>query len=233
MNDLLKFIELGTDCKEWFDYGGDSLPIRPLSTYEYDQIKLKIYEEGISEPVFKKIIQTRLSVFQKPESEQQEITLPFYKEYLQFSNEVDYWMVYYAMKDFQPEEFTSPDFNGEFEDDFDDWEMKKPKGYYIVRKMKYIHQIARDVKTMTNQPVIELKSILRNTKGKILASRTYAYHIPLVSEAWKLTPLQEKFLFYSRPGSPKVVSEEEVPGVKGGTLRETLEQLKKAGFVNG
>lgn len=225
---MIKYISLGTDCKEYFNYDGKPLPIRPLSTYELDEI-LKKAVEGLSSIVFEKVVKLKLNVLDKKE----EIKLDKnkYKDFLTYYNEVDYWTVYYAMKDFQSEKFSMPDYEGEFKDDFEDWVGNKPKGYYIVRKMKYVHKISDDIMNMTSPRMEELVSIIENDQGKILATIVHKLNTPLVSKAWELTPFQTKFLYYTRDGAPEIVeSIDDVPGIKKGNFNEITKQLKEMGF---
>jgi hypothetical protein len=92
--------------------------------------------------------------------------------------------------------------------------------------MKYVHRIAEDIQSMTSQPLIKLKQLLQNSRGRVLASSVHTYHVPLANEAWKLTPLQETFLRYSEPGAPAIItSEDELPGIKAGSLRDIAKQL--------
>lgn len=229
MDDIIKYIKLGTSVKEWFNYDGEPLPIRPLSTYEMDEILGKIIEEGITQQTFDSVYKIKYNLYN--EEEKVEINYNNYIEFFHYFNEIDYWMVYYAMKDYQDEEFSQPDFNEQFRKEFKDWNDNIPKGYYIVRKMKYVHQIAKDIQFMTSQPLVKLGQTLKNNNGRILASMVYTYHVPLASEAWKLTPLQEDFLYYAHPDSPTLIgSEEDLPGIKSGTMVEIANQLSKMGF---
>lgn len=224
---MLKYIKLGTKAKEFFNYDGNPLPIRPLSTYELDQAFVMAVE-GISPLIFDAVISSKLDVY---ESQEIIITKDNYKAFLEYYSEIDYWVVYFAMKDFQDEEFSMPDYSGEFKDDFVDWDVEKPKGYYMVRNMKYIHKIARDIKNMTEQPVESLMEILKNKEGQLLATMVHAFHVPLASEAWQLTPLQTDFIYYTRPGAPVIVDDiKDVPGIKGGTLEDITNQLREFGF---
>lgn len=223
MDDILKYIKLGTNAKEWFNYDGEPLPIRPLSTYELDLILEKIIREGITQKTFSSIYKIKHNLIDK------ENVIPTkkedYIEFFHYLNIIDFWTVYYAMKDFQPEKFSQPDFEGEFEDDTD-WHQNYPKGFFIVKKMKYVHKIAEDINYMTSQPLIKLRQILKNDRGKILASTVHIFHVPLTNEAWKLTPLQETFLVYSEPGAPTILeSEDELPGIKSGSLKDIVKRL--------
>ena len=215
MRDILKYIKLGTNSKEWFNYDGDPLPIRPLSTYELDTILEKIIGEGITQKTFSSVYKIKHNLINK-----ENVVITNKKDYLEFFhylNEIDYWIVYYAMKDFQDEDFSKPNY---------DEEREYPNGYYIVKKMKFVHNLAEDIKFMTSQPLLKLRQVLMNNRGKILASTIHTYHVPLANEAWKLTPLQETFLRYSDPNAPAIIaSEDELPGIKAGSLKDIAKQL--------
>lgn len=230
MPDIIKYIKLGTSAKEWFNYDGQALPIRPLSSYEIDEIMLKIIEDGIPPIIFQSLYKVKMNLIE--EDETIDITPQNYAHFFAYYNEIDYWTVYYSMKDFQEEDFSKPDIDCEFQKDYEDWDVRHPKGYYIVRKMKYVHEIAKDIKNMTSQPLIKLTGILSNKDGKVLASMIHRFHQPLASEAWKLTPLQEQFIYYSRPGAPMIIKDiEEIPGISGTmSLKEFSEKLKQMGI---
>ena len=225
---MIENILLGIHKKEFFNYNGVPFPIRPLSTYELDEAMIRAVE-GISPIIFDKVVKLKLRLLEKDENI--DLTRENYADFLRYYNEIDYWTVYYSTKDFQNEDFQKPDFSAEFEEEFEDWSLKKPKGYYIIRKMRYIHMIADDIMTMTDQPVSKLTEVLKNSRGRTLATMVHQFHVPLVSEAWKMTPLQTTFLYFSRPGAPEVVDDiEDIPGIKGGTLEEITKQLKAMGF---
>ena len=227
MPNIIKYIKLGTDAKEWFNYDGQALPIRPISSYEIDEIMRKIIEDGVPPIVFNSLYKLKMSLIE--EDEKVVIDPENYAYFFNYYNEIDYWTVYYSMKDFQDEEFSKPDYDEEFSKDFKDWEIIKPKGYYIVRKMKYVHEIAKDIRSMTAQPLIKLTGVLSNNDGQVLATFIHQFHQPLASEAWKLTPLQEQFIYYSRPGAPQIIEKiEDLPGISGTmSLREVAEKLRK------
>lgn len=231
MTDILKYIKLGTNTKEWFNYDGQPLPIRPLSSYELDEVMLKVLQEGITQQIFDSLYKIKMNLILEDE-----VNIPInpqnYKNFFLYYNRIDYWTVYHGMKDFQPEDFSKPDFDKEFENDFDDWKIDFPKGYYVVRKMKYVHEIAKNIRNMSNQPLVKLSGVLKNNRGVNLASMVFVFHHPLASEAWKLTPLQESFLYYGRPGAPIIIaSEEDLPGISGVmSIKEVMEKLKHLGF---
>lgn len=229
MTDILKYIKLGTSSKEWFNYDGCALPIRPLSTYEMDEVLGKIIKEGITQPTFNSIYKIKFNLFSI--DEKVKITQKNYLEFFKYLNIIDYWMVFYSMKDFQNEDFSKPDYSEEFRDEFDDWTEDTPKGFFIVRKMKFVHLLAKDIQDMTTQPLVKLSQILKNKSGKILASMVFTYHVPLANEAWKLTPLQEDFLYYGDPKGPKLLEgEKDLPGIKAGTMKDIASQLAGMGF---
>lgn len=228
---MLRYIALGTDCKEYFNYDGKPLPIRPLSTYETDCVFIKAVE-GVSTFIFNKVIKLKLGLIKY----EQEIDLNKnnYKDFLTYFNEIDYWTVYFAMKDFQSEEFSMPDYSKEFCEEFDDWEENKPKGYYLVRKMKHVHELSNNIISMTIQPPEELVEVITNIEGKTLASLVHKFHQPLASEAWKLTPLQVAFIYYTRDGAPIMFkSVDELPGITRGKLKDVMKKFKDFGMTDG
>lgn len=228
---MIKYIALGTDCKEYFNYDGKPLPIRPLSTFELDQAFLKAIE-GVSPLIFDSVIKLKLGVIE--DDKQINFDKNTYKDFLKYYNEIDYWVVYFSIKDFQEEDFSFPDFDGEFADKFDDWKEDKPKGYYLVRNMKYVHKLSSDIIQMTSQPVEKLMEVLANAEGKVLATMVHSFHQPLASEAWKLTPLQTTFIFYTRPGAPQILKNvEDLPGIKRGTIEDITKQLINMGLIDG
>ena len=225
---MLKYITLGTDCKEYFYYDGKPLPIRPLSSYELDQALLNAVE-GVSPLIFNSVIDIKLGL---KDNKDIELNKNNYKDFIIYYDEVDYWTVYFAIKDFQEEDFVFPDYEGKFREDYEDWDPNKPIGYYIVRKMKYVHEISKDVMNMTTRPPEELVEVLTNAEGKALATLVHQFHQPLNSKAWKLTPLQTHFIHYSRPGAPQILkSVKDLPGIKKGTYKDIEDQLKALGFL--
>lgn len=227
---MLKYIKLGTDCKEYFYYDGEPLPIRPLSSYELDQAFLKAVG-SVSPLIFDSVINLKLNL-----KEEFDIKLNKnnYKDFMTYFNEIDYWIVYFSIKDFQEEDFSFPDYEGSFKEEFEDWDPKKPKGYYLVRKMKYVHEISKDITNMSSQSPDKLMEVLTNSAGKTLATLIHTFHHPLNSKAWKLTPLQTYFVYYSRPGAPQVVKTvEELPGIKRGKYSDIVKQLESLGFIDG
>jgi len=227
---MLKYITLGTDCKEYFFYDGKPLPIRPLSSYELDQAFLKAVE-GVSPLIFNSVINLKLNL-----KENIDIGLDKnnYKDFMSYYNEVDYWIVYFAIKDFQEEEFEFPDYEGKFKEEFEDWSPQKPTGYYYVRKMKYVHEISKNITSMSSQAPDTIMEVLTNSEGKALANLVHTFHQPLNSKAWKLTPLQTYFIYYSRPGAPQIIKKvEDLPGIKKGKYSDIVKQLESLGFIDG
>ena len=107
---MLKYITLGTDCKEYFFYDGKPLPIRPLSSYELDQAFIKAVE-SVSPLIFNSVMNLKLNI---KENIDIKLDKNNYKDFMSYYNEVDYWIVYFAIKDFQEEEFDFPDYDGKF-----------------------------------------------------------------------------------------------------------------------
>ncbi len=99
-----------------------------------------------------------------------------YQSMRKFYNELDYWIVYYGMRDFIEEEFTIDD----------------------VKKMHHVHDIAQKIVSMSSAPEDIVEKIVRSNDGKLLATCHYQLHVPLTDAAWKITPLQFDFLFTSK-----------------------------------
>jgi len=107
------------------------------------------------------------------------------REYLKYLKESDYWIVYHAMKDFQPEDFSIDD----------------------VYKMRLVHEIAEHVIMLSSAPTDVIIDEIRTPEGQELAKVVYEFKIPLTDEAWKLTPLQHQFMIWASPDAPKKVAD--------------------------
>ena len=180
---MIKHISLGTNEKIYYNYFGEQLPLRPITTQELDQCfykALAFAEQEIAELVVK--FKLRLV---KPKT-QIDIDNDRYVELQKYYNDIDYWIVFFAMKDFQDEDFTKPE-NG------------IPKGLHLVRKMRNIHLIARTILDASYQPNDVIQEIVRSEDGKILASIVFNLNVPL-SEISKMTKLQRDFLVFSKIG---------------------------------
>ena len=222
---ILNHIKLGVNERLYYDYNGEALPLRPISSWEYDQAfsKSLIYASKETAEI---LIKNKIKLINL--EEKIDINNDLYKQFHNFYNEVDYWIIFFSMKDFQPEDFSFPDFNNQFSKDFQDHSPLLPKGYYIVRKMEYIHNIARFIMKTTSQPEEVVREIIRSSDGRFLATIHYMIHVPIINESWKMTPLQSSFIILSHPNAPKHFDTlDEVPGLKSGmTMNEILKVVK-------
>jgi hypothetical protein len=107
----------------------------------------------------------------------------YYDKIRRFYNTVDYHIAFISMRDF---------INGLTLED--------------VQKMQYIHEIADKVLKMSGRSRKEIVELIKTPDGRELAQIVYYYHIPLTDAAWKLTPLQKEFLFWTSANAPKVVN---------------------------
>jgi len=178
---MIKHISLGTTEVYQYDYFGESLPLRPISSVELDECfynTLKFLGAEVSNLVVK----LKLSLVKpKEEIELDNQKLAVLQKYY---NEVDYWIVFFAMKDFQDEEFSTT-VSG------------IPKGFHLVKKMRKVHEIAKIVLGFSYQPEEVIKEIIKSDEGEILANVIFTLNVPL-TEISKMTKLQRDFLLYSR-----------------------------------
>jgi len=187
----MKHISLGTKEVFYYNYFGEQLPLRPISTFELDECfynALAFAENEIAELVVK--LKLRLI---SPKT-QIKIDNEKYAELQKYYNSLDYWIVFFAMKDFQDEDFTKPD-------------NRIPRGLHLVKKMRDVHKIAREVLNTSYQPKDVIQEIVKTTDGKVVASIVFNLNVPL-AEFSKITKLQRDFLVLSKTtgGKPRKIS---------------------------
>lgn len=178
---MIKHISLGTKEVFYFDYDGEQLPLRPISSFELDESfnnALLNAEDEIAELVVK----IKLSLVDL--KSKIDIDNKKFANLKKFYELVDYWIVFFAMKDFQDEDFTKPD--GIF-----------PSGFNNILKMKHVHDIAKKILNFSYQPKEVIQEIVKNEEGKIIASIVFNLNVPL-AEYSKLTKLQRDFLILSK-----------------------------------
>jgi len=178
---MLKHITLGTKEVFYYNYNGESLPLRPISSFELDQCfynSLVFAEEEVSELVVK----LKLSLID-PKSKI-DINNKKYADLKKFYDLIDYWIVYYSMKDFQDEDFSKPK-NG------------IPSGFLLVKKMNDIHKIAKTILHSSYQPKEVIEEIIKDGSGKLIAKIVFNLNVPL-AEFSKITKLQRDFLVLSK-----------------------------------
>ena len=178
---MIKHISLGTSEVFYYNYFGELLPLRPINTYELDDCfynSLATAQENIVELVVK----FKLGVV-KPKTNIK-IDNKSYAELQKYFNNIDYWIIFYAMKDFQDEDFTKL-IDG------------IPSGIHLVQKMRRVHLIAKAVLTASYQPKEIIQEIVRSDEGKTLATIVFTLNVPLTKIS-KMTRLQRDFLVYSK-----------------------------------
>jgi len=191
---MIKHISLGTNEVFYYNYFGEQMPLRPISTFELDECfynALRYAEDEIAELVVN--LKLRLIT---PKT-QIKFDNKKYAELQKYYNNLDYWIVFFAMKDFQDEEFSKP-IDG------------IPSGLHLVRKMRHIHKIAKLILSTSYQPKDVIQEIIKTSDGKVLASIIFNLNIPL-NDYSKITKLQRDFLVLSKSdmmgiGAPHKVS---------------------------
>lgn len=191
--EIIKHIQLGTSEVLYFPYEGKyPLPLRPISSYEFDDCFYKALENApgkIAELVIKlrlKLIETDRDI---------DVSDKGYAQLQKFYDSMSYWVVYYSMKDFQDEEFSIPNY-----EEFNGY----PNGYYITLKMNDVHDIAEFILNGSYQNDKIIKEIFEDELGREVAySVTFLKH-PL-ADLPKLTKLQKKYLIYSNTNLPGII----------------------------
>ena len=176
----IKYVAQGISATDYFDYNGSPLPYRPLTTWELDDA----FEKSIvslSDQHVRLIMKMKLGELKQ--SDMVKCTTGDYIALNRQSNELDYWIVYHGIKDFQDVNFKKPADTGE------------PQGYLLVKNtFQHVHDIANKVFTASKQPEAAVTEFVKTPEGRILASIHYKLHVPLSSDLWRLTPLQIDFL---------------------------------------
>jgi len=178
---MFKHIQLGIEEKFYYDYNGEQIPLRPISSLELDQCffnALTYIEDEIADLVIK--IKLRLL---DPKTKI-DIDNKKLAQILNYYNNVDYWIVYFSMKDFEDNEFSK------LEDGI-------PKGLQFIKKMRNIHRIAQEILSYSYQPKEVIQEIIKTDEGKIIANIIFKLNVPL-NQLSKLTDLQKDFLILSK-----------------------------------
>jgi len=200
---LIEYIRLGIQAKSFFPYDDYMIPLRPLTTTEFD-LSEDIAFDKISNGLARLIMLIRLDDI-KLTDELRNMDGSLYKDIQHFYNKIDYNIVFHSMKDFQPEDFTLHD----------------------VEKMHSIHEIAKFIIDISNAKEELVIDEVSSVDGQRLATIIYRLNQPLVSDAWKLTPLQHKFLLWSHPDAPKKVADSWEEFVKKRQNGEILQNVSK------
>jgi len=218
--EILKHIRLGTKEVLFFPYnnGKDPLPLRPISTWELDDCFYKALEDTPNK-IADFIVKVKLDLINRKTNINVENT--GYVKLMKFYNTIDYWIVYYAMKDFQDEEFSFPD-NSKIE--------SYPKGMYFVKQMNEVHEIAKFVLLASNRNEEVIGEIFKDDYGKEVACLYLYLNVPL-AEMGDITSLQRDYIVYSKLHLNKLIKGEVkkskyvISGQKM-TVKEVMEKFR-------
>jgi hypothetical protein len=177
---FLNLIRKGIASTTHFDYCGIDITLRAVSSSELDDAKYKS-QELCDDKLARMILRMRMGQI-NGKIDIDSIPAELYKNYIKYILEFDYWVVYYAMKDFQPTDFS-----------FDD-----------VRKMRYVHEIADIIINISSSPNEVVIEFVKTEDGQELAKIIYELKQPLAMIK-DLTSLQHSFLLFSSPNAPKHV----------------------------
>jgi len=175
---FLNLIRKGITATTHFNYDGIDIVLRAVSSTELDDAKYKS-QELCDDKLARMILKMRLGQL-NGKFDIDSIPADMYKNYIKYILEFDYWITYYAMKDFQPADFN-------FED---------------VRKMRYVHEIADIAITLSSAPNEVIIEFIKTEDGQELAKIIHEFKQPLAMIK-DLTPLQHTFVLFSSPNAPK------------------------------
>lgn len=180
---VLKHIKLGIDEVFYYDYEGEPLPLRPISSWEFDE---SFYNALLFAPpkIAELVVKIKLGLLKRRDS----ITIDnkSYASLQKYYDSIDYWIVYNSMKDFQDDNFKKPSNSG------------LPNGMGLVLKMRHVHDIADFVINTSYKPKEVIKEIVKDEQGKILAKAVFYLNQPLAASYKDLTRLQRDFLVWAK-----------------------------------
>jgi hypothetical protein len=214
---LIKHIKLGTSEVLYYPYteGKQPLPLRPISSWELDDCFYRALN-NTPDKIADFIVKVKLDLIDRKTNINVENS--GYVKLMRFYNEIDYWIVYYAMKDFQDSEFSVNNFD-----------TGEPYGINIVKKMLDVHKISKFVLTASYQPKEIIKEIIRDDLGKELGILYLYLNVPF-AEIKDITSLQRDFMVYTKGELPKVLKgdskerEYTISGEKT-TVRELMRKM--------
>ena len=183
---FLKKLREGKCLTDVFDYDGEEITFRAVTSAEFDEAKYMSLE-GVDDKLAGYILKVRLGMLDDKKIDPDKLKEKdvLMRNYIKYMLEFDYWVVYHAMKDFQPRDFSFSD----------------------VKKMRYVHDLAQKAIHMSSENLRIVKSFVYTEEGKRLASLVFKYHQPLVNSALDVTPLQYSFLKESNPDKPAEVKD--------------------------
>jgi len=169
---MIKHIIHGINEVIYFNYNGEKIPLRPISSYELDQCFYKALKNAD-----KKTAEIFLKLKMGIIKGSQKITYDnnLLAELRNYFDNLDYWVVYYGMKDFQDDSFSIED----------------------VKKMQHVHEIATRIYGSSYQTKEIIEEIIKDKEGRHIATIVFNLNVPL-NELSKLTKLQRDFLILSK-----------------------------------
>ena len=218
--DILRHIKLGVKEVFYYDYDGQALPLRPISSYELDDCFYKALEYATPE-VAELVVKLRLKL--KEGNQEVDFSNQDYLSLQKHYDAISYWAVFHSMKDFQNEDFKKPIVK--------DREIL-PKGIFQIRQMNHVHDIANIIVNSSYRPKEFIKQIIKDKSGRELGYLTLYYNIPL-ADMPDITRLQRDYLIYFKGEITKVVaSEVKEKQYEFSGKTTTIEEIyKKAGIV--
>lgn len=171
MVDLVEAIRKGIEARyEYIDPSfPDPISYRPITLWEHEMA----HQNALSECYDREIIKLLVGVGDHDIELDQEQ----YRELRRYQFDIMLWICYYGLRDFQPEGFTIDTLK---------------KLYINVKKLSIL---ILKVSMGNREQVVE---VIKNRDNVELAYIIHVLNIPLVSEAWKVTPLQVEYLINSK-----------------------------------
>lgn len=191
--EVIKHITLGTNEVLYYPYteGKEPLPLRPISSFEFDQCFYKALEYAPSK-IAGLVIKLKLKIIET--SRDIDVSDEGYAKLQKFYDSIDYWIVYFAMKDFQEDWFTKPDYSTE---------ETYPKGLYQILKMNDVHKIADFVLNASNQKQEAIEQVFVDETGREVAYLYFYLNVPL-ADIKNMTKLQRDYLIYAKGEMRKI-----------------------------
>jgi len=185
--EVVKHIKLGTDEVLYYPYnnGQEPLPLRPISSYEFDQCFYQALEYAPNK-ISSLIINLRLNLIDTKRDI--DVSDKGYSQLQKFYDSIDYWVVYYSMKDFQDDWFTKPDYNEE---------EAHPKGLYQILKMNDVHEISDFILNSSYQKKEVIEEVFVDEVGREVAYLYFYLKVPL-ADIKNMTKLQRDYLIYAK-----------------------------------
>lgn len=191
--EVIKHITLGTDEVLYYPYneGKEPLPLRPISSFEFDQCFYKALEFAPNR-ISNLVIQLKLKLI-KP-SREIDVTDEGYAQLQAFYDSIDYWVVYFAMKDFQDKWFQKPDY---------DTEEAHPRGFYKILRMIDVHEIANYILDSSYQNKEVIQEVFKDELGREVAYMYFYLKVPL-TDIKNMTKLQRDYLINAKGEMRKI-----------------------------